>query len=139
MNNRLRDPTQQFMNHHCFVLFGNTVKGFLNHMAAEWIHAETQCVPSDSISNSNNLLGSSVFEATLDQKVPKPIDHKGIGLVHYGFDNLVLLFSGAHFEFLLEENGGLLVITAYDLVHNVFPVAGDIFVEESAIVKRLER
>jgi hypothetical protein len=38
VNHRLRDAAEQLINHDCLVVLWDRVKGFLDHMAAEWVH-----------------------------------------------------------------------------------------------------
>lgn len=79
-----------------------------------------------------------MLETALDQEVPEPVHHKRISLTHYRFDYLVLLLSSANLELLLEKDRGLLVVSAYNLVDDVFPITRDIFVQETAIVQWLK-
>jgi hypothetical protein len=108
-------------------------------MASEWIEAEGESVTMNSIGNCYDLLRSAVFEAALDQKIAKAIDHKRICLVDNGFDNFELLLGCADFQLLLQKDGSLLVIVTDDFVHNIFPIAGRSFVKKTAIVHWLER
>lgn len=75
-----------------------------------------------------------MLEAALDKEIAKAINHKRIGLGDDGFDNLILLLRSSHLEFLLKEDGRLLVIVADNLVDNVLPVAVDVAIEETAVV-----
>lgn len=45
-----------------------------------------------------------------------------------GFNNSEFPFRGSHFELLLEEDTGLLIIVADDFVHDVLPIARHRFV-----------
>lgn len=76
-----------------------------------------------------------MLKATLNQEVSKTVDHERIGLVCDSLNNVIFLFGGAHLELLLKKNRGLLVVVADDFVHYIFPVARDIFIKESTIIK----
>lgn len=80
-----------------------------------------------------------MFEAALYQEVAKAIDHEWICLVDNGFDYFELLLSGADFQLLLQEYGGLLVVAAHNFVYNVLPVARHSFVKQTTIVQWFER
>lgn len=67
-----------------------------------------------------------MLEATLHKKIAKAIDHQGIRLSNDRFDNLVLLLRGSDFQLLLQEDGGLLVVVADNLVNDILPVAAHI-------------
>lgn len=118
------NAAKQFPNHISFMAFWNRVKGFLYDMAAEWVHAEGDDIAVYSISNSNDLVGRAMLETSLNEKVTEAVDHQRVCLVDNGFDDLELLLSCANLEFLLKEDGGLLIVVADDLVDNVFPVTG---------------
>ena len=137
MNDRLRNTTQKLMHHDSFVVLGHSIKGLLNDMASERIHAETQSIATDGISNSDDLLWGSMLEATLHQEVAEAVDHQRIGLGNNSFDYLILLLDGANFELLLQEDRGLLVIVANDLVDYVLPVAGDASIKQTTVVQGL--
>lgn len=122
------------MDHDGFVLLGNGVERFLDHMASKGIHTQAQSVPANGIGDCHDLFWRAVLEAALDQEVPKTVDHQRVGLRNDGFDDLILLLHCTHFEFLLKEDRGLLVIVAYNLVYNVFPIARDAPVEESPVI-----
>lgn len=92
------------MDHNTLMLLGHTVKCLLDHMAAKWVHTEAQCIPLYRVSNRNNLLGGSVLKAALNQEIAETVDHEGVSLMCNGLDNVVFLFSGPNFEFLLQEN-----------------------------------
>lgn len=106
-------------------------------MAAKWVHGEIQGVTADGFGNFDDLLGSSVLEAALNEEVSESVDHQGVGLSHDCLDNLVFLLRGPHLELLLQEDGSLLVIVANNLVNNVLPVAIDIAVKKTSIVEWL--
>lgn len=78
-----------------------------------------------------------MLEAALDQEVSEAIDHERVSLSNNGLDNLVFLLRSSDLEFLLEENGGLLVVVADNLVNNVLPIAIDVTVEETTIIEGL--
>lgn len=105
-------------------------------MAAECIHGKVQSVTSNGFCNLNNLVGCSMLKASLNQKVSKAVDHQGIGLRNNCFDNIVLLLCGANLELLLEEDRCLLIIVAYNLVDNIFPVTIDSSIKETTVVER---
>lgn len=78
-----------------------------------------------------------MLEATLNQEVSEAIDHQWIGLSDDRLNNVILLLGCTNLELLLQEDGGLLIIVANDLVDNVLPVAIDGAVKKTAIVERL--
>ena len=80
-----------------------------------------------------------MLEATLHEEISEAVDHQRISLGNNSFNDLVLLLRCANFELLLQEDGGLLVIVANDLVDDIFPVAGHATIEEATIVERLHR
>lgn len=89
------------MDHNGFIILRDRVKSLLDDMTAKGIHGEVQCITADGICNLDYLLRSSMFEATLNQKVTKSIDHERIGLGNNGLDNVILLFCSTNLEFLL--------------------------------------
>lgn len=121
----VRNAAKKLADHISLVIFRDGIKSLLNDMAAEGIHAEGNDIAMNGISNGNDLLRSAVLEAALDEKVAKAVDHERIGLVDDGLDNLELLLGGADFQLLLQKDRGLLVVVAYNLVDNVFPVTRD--------------
>lgn len=129
VNNRLRDPSQQLVDHDRLVVLRDGVKRLLHHMAAKRIHREVEGIAADGLRNFDDLLRCAVLEAALDQKVTKAVNHQRIGLGHNGFDDVILLLGSPNLEFLLQEDGSLLVIVANNLVNNVLPVAADVAVE----------
>ena len=137
MNNSLRNATKKLMNHDSLVVFRNRIKCLLNDMATESIHGEVQSVASNGFSNLDDLFRSSMLEATLNQEVSEAIDHQWIGLSDDRLNNVILLLGCTNLELLLQEDGGLLIIVANDLVDNVLPVAIDGAVKKTAIVERL--
>src|SRR3954470_6686977 len=66
MNDGLRNAAEQFTNHVCLVLLRHGIKGLLDHVASECIHAEGENVTTSGIGNCHDLLRSAVFEAALD-------------------------------------------------------------------------
>ena len=128
VNDCFRDPAQKFMHHDCFVFLRHAVKGLLDYMAAERIHAEAQSVTLNSIRNCDDLLRSSVFETTLDKEVSESIHHERVSLLDDGFDDVEFLLCCADFELLLQEYRGLLVIVANNLVDYVFPITRNILI-----------
>lgn len=139
MDDSLGDPTEQLVHHDGLVLLWHRIEGLLDDMAAKRIHREVECVATDRFSNLDDLLRSSVLEASLDQEITKPVDHERVGLGHDCLDNVVLLLGGADLQLLLQEDGGLLVVVADNFVDDVLPVACNIAIEEPAIVERLRR
>jgi hypothetical protein len=125
------------VNHDGLVILRNGIKCLLDDVTAESIHGEVQGITSNGFSNLDDLFRSSVFEATLNQKVSESVDHQWIGLSNDGFNNVKLLLGSTDLELLLQEDGGLLVIVANDLINNVLPVAVDCAVKEAAIVEWL--
>ena len=139
VNDCLRDTTKKLVHHDCFVFLRHRVEGLLDNVAAESIHAEIECVPADSLSNSNNLLRRTMLEAALDQEVTKAVDHKWVCLIDDSVHDLELLVYRTDLELLLQEDGCLLVVVADDLVHDILPVARHVTIEETAIVQWLSR
>jgi hypothetical protein len=136
MNDSLRDTTKKLMNHDSLVVFGNRVKCLLDDVAAESIHGEVQGVASDSLSNLDDLFRSAMLKAALNQEVSESVDHQWICLSDDGFNNVILLLSGADLELLLKEDRCLLIIVANNLVNNVLPVAVDSAIKKAAVVER---
>ena len=137
MDDRLRNATKKLMNHDSLVVLRNGIKSLLNNVASESIHREVQRVTSDRLSNLDDLLWSSVLEATLDQEVAEAVDHQGVGLSDNRLNDVILLLSCPNLELLLQEDGSLLIIVADDLVDNILPVAVDSAVKETAVVEWL--
>lgn len=137
VNDSLRYAAQKLMDHHGLVVLGNRVKGFLDNMAAKGIHRQAEGVSTNGLSNLDDLLGSSVLEATLNQEVSEAVDHQRMGLKDNGIHNLILLVGRTDLKLLLEKDGGLLIVVANNLVNNVLPVAVDIAIEQAAIVQGL--
>lgn len=108
-------------------------------MAAKRIHRQAEGVSTNGLSNLDDLLGSSVLEATLNQKVSEAVDHQRMGLKDNGIHNLILLVGRTDLKLLLEKDGGLLIVVANNLVNNVLPVAVDIAIEQAAVVQGLCR
>jgi hypothetical protein len=80
-----------------------------------------------------------VLKTALDKEISKAIDHEWIGLVNNCLDNIMFLFGCADFQLLLQENRGLLIVTADYFVYNIFPITRHILVKEPSIVERLKR
>jgi hypothetical protein len=137
MNDCLWNSSQQFGNHDSLEVFRHRVKGFLNNMATKRIHREIQGVAPNSFGDVDNLVRCAMLEASLYQEVAKPIDHQGVGLCYDSIHDLKLLFRGSDLKLLLQEDRGLLIVVADDLVDNVLPVAVDIAIQETAIVQWL--
>lgn len=138
MYHSLGDPAEKLMHHGGLMLLWNTVKRLLDDVASERVHAQAQCAAFDCIGNGDNLLSRSMLEAALNEEIPKPIHHERIGLAGNRFDDLVFLFRCANLELLLQENGCLLVVTADNFVHNIFPITRNILVKKASVVERLE-
>lgn len=139
VDDRFRDSTQKLVHHDSFVLLRHTIEGFLDHMAPKRIHTQSERVPSDRIGDGDNLFGSSMLKAALNQEVTETIDHERVRLLHNCLDNIVFLLCGTDLEFLLEKDGSLLVIVAHNFVHNVFPIARYVLIEKTSIVEWLKR
>ncbi len=135
----LRDATKQLVHHDRLVLLRDGVEGLLDDMTPESIHAEVECVSANGLRNCNDLLCRAMLEAALDEEVAEAIDHERIRLVDNSADDLELLLRSGDLELLLQEDGGLLVVAADDLVDNVLPVAAHVTVEKAAVVERLHR
>lgn len=128
VDNRLRDAAKKLVDHDGLVLLRDTVKGLLNDVAAEWIHAQVKSVAANGAGNGDDLLRSAVLKAALDEEVAEAVDHESIGLFDDGLDDIILLLLGADLELLLQEDGSLLVVAVNDLVDNVLPVAAHVAV-----------
>ena len=122
VNDSVWDAPKQFPNHVSFVILRNGIEGLLDDVAAKWIHAQSDDVAVNGVSNSNDLLWCSMLEASLDEEVSETVDHEWVCLVDDGLDNLILLLCGADLELLLEEDRSLLVVVADDLIDNVLPI-----------------
>jgi hypothetical protein len=125
VNDSVRNASKQFPNHISLVVLWNRVEGLLDDVATERIHAESDDVAVNGISNGDDLLRSAVLEAALNQEVAEAVDHERVCLVDDGVDNVIFLVGSADFEFLLQEDGGLLVVAADDLIDNVLPITRD--------------
>ena len=137
VDDRLRDATQQLMDHDGLVLLGHTVESLLDNMASESIHAEVQGVATDRLGDGHNLLRRAMLEAALHQEVAETVDHERVSLLDDGLDDFELLLRSADLELLLEEDGSLLIIAADNLVDYVTPITTHVTVEEATIVERL--
>jgi hypothetical protein len=139
MDDSLRDATEQLVDHSRLVLFGNTVESLLDDMATKSIHAQSKSVATYSLSDSDDLIVSTMLEAALHEEIAEAIDHQSISLGDDCLDDLVLLLGCAYLELLLKEDGRLLVVVADDLVYDVLPVAAHVAVQQATIVHRLDR
>jgi hypothetical protein len=74
VNHSLRNAAEKFMNHNGFIIFGYRVKCLLDNMTAKGIHGKAECVTTNGFSNLNDLLGSAMLEATLDEEIPEAIN-----------------------------------------------------------------
>ena len=63
------------MNHDGLVLLGHAVKGLLDDVASESVHAQVQSVATDSLRNQHHLLRRAVLEAALDKEIAEAINH----------------------------------------------------------------
>lgn len=138
MYDRVWNTAKELTNHVCLVVLRDRVKGFLNDVAAKWIHAQRDDIAMNSVSNGDNLVRRAMLEASLNKEVAKTIDHERVCLIDDGLHNLELLFSRADLELLLEEDGSLLIVVAHNLVDDVFPVTRDRLVKESTIIHWLQ-
>jgi hypothetical protein len=138
VDHSIRNATEQLADHVSFVVLWNRVESLLNNMTAECIHAEGQDVAMYGISDGDDLLRCAMLKATLNEEVAEAVYHKRICLINDGGDNLELLLRSSSLQFLLQENGGLLIVAADNLVHNVLPIAGDSLVKEATVVHGLE-
>ena len=137
MDYRLGNPAQKLVYHNCLIFFGNRIECLLHNMTTKSVHAQVQRITANGVRDGNDLFWSSMLEAALDEEVAKAVDHEWICLGDNGLHNLILLFDCANFKLLLQEDGSLLVVVAYDLVDNVFPVARHIAVKKAAVIQRL--
>ncbi len=139
MNDRIWNAAKKFSDHVSFVILWDRVESLLNDVAAERVHAERQYIAVNGVGDRDNLLGSAMLEAALDKEVAEAVDHQGVCLVDNGLNDLKLLLRSTDLELLLKEDGGLLIVVADYLVHDVLPVAGHSLVKKTAVVHRLER
>lgn len=123
------------MHHDSLLILRDTIERLLDDVASKRIHAQVEGVASDRTRDGDNLIGCSMLEATLDEEVSKAIYHQGVCLADNCLDDIKLLVGCAHFQLLLQENGCLLIVVAYNLVHDVFPIAGDILVEKASVIE----
>lgn len=138
MNDSIRNASKQLSNHIGFVVLRHGVKGLLDDMTPERIHAQGNDIAMNGVRNGHDLVGSAMLEASLDEEIAETIDHKWICLVDDRLYNLVLLLCGTNLQLLLQEDRSLLVVVADDLIDDVLPVTGDSLVQETTIVHRLE-
>lgn len=123
MNHSVGNPAKKFADHGGLVILWHRIECLLYNVTTERVHAESNHIAVDCVRNSNDLVRSTMFEASLDKKVTETIDHQRVCLRHDRLDDLELLLSCADLELLLEEDACLLVIVTDDLVDNVLPVA----------------
>jgi len=135
----LRNASKKFVHHDGFVVLRNNVKGLLNDVTAERIHAQSKSVAANGVGNGNDLIRRAVFEAALHKKVAEAVDHERICLSDDGIDHVELLLGRRHLELLLQEDGSLLIIALNNLVDNKLPVAIHVTVKKTTIVERLHR
>jgi len=138
MDDCLRNTSKKFVDHDSFVVLRNDVKGLLDNMTAERIHAQSKSVAADRIGNGDDLIRCTVLEASLNEEVPKAVDHERVCLSDDSINNVTLLLGGGDFELLLQENGGLLIVALHNLVDNELPVTVHVTVKEATVVERLD-
>lgn len=138
VNHRFWDSAEEFVYHDSLLILRDTIKRLLDDVASKRVHAQVEGVTSDRTRDGNDLIGCSMLEATLDEEVSKAIYHQRVCLADDCLDDIKLLVGCADFQLLLQENGCLLIVVAYNLVHDVFPIAGDIFVEKASIIERFK-
>lgn len=100
----VRNSSEQLTNHVGFVALWNGIKCLLDDMTTERIHAQGYDIAMDGVSDSNDLIGRAMLEASLDEEVAKTIDHERVGLVNDGFDDFKLLFGSSNLQLLLQED-----------------------------------
>lgn len=127
------------MYHGGLVLLWDTVKCLLNDMTAEGVHTESKGVSTYGLSDGDDLSRRAMLKAALHKEITETVDHEWVSLGDDGFNNLVLLLGRADLEFLLQEDGGLLIVVAYDLIDNVLPVTTHVAIEETPVIHRLDR
>lgn len=104
MDDCLRDSPEELADHSCFEFLRDTIESFLNDMTSEGIHAQSNSVAPDGISNPLNLLLRSVLKASLNEEVSESINHELVRLCHNSVNNRVLLISGTNLKLLLQED-----------------------------------
>lgn len=104
MNYRFRYPAEELVNHNSFMFLWDTVKGLLDNVTPKGVHAQIEGIASYRIGNCNHLLGSAMFETTLNKKVAKSVYHEWVSLTDDGLDDVVLLLCRPNLEFLLQED-----------------------------------
>lgn len=90
-------------------------------MTTKHIRRQSDDIPEKGLDNTPDLVLCAVLETALDEKVAKPVDHEGMALTDDGVDDLVFLDGCSELEFLLEEEGGLLVALTHNLFNDVLP------------------
>lgn len=93
VDDSIRDASEQLADHVGFVVFRDRVKGLLDNVTAECIHAEGKHVSMNGVGNRDDLLRCAMFEAALNEEVAEAVDHERICLVNDGADDLELLLS----------------------------------------------
>lgn len=81
MNDGFWNSAKEFMNHHSFILFRDTIKGLLNDMTSKRIHAQIQGIAANSICNGNNLFRGTMLKTPLHKKITEAIHHERISLI----------------------------------------------------------
>lgn len=137
MNDCLRDAAKQLVNHDSSKVLRNTIESLLDDMTTKRVHAQSESVPTNCISNAYNLIRGSMFEAALNQKVTKAIDHQWICLLGDSIDDFVFLIDRPCLQLLLEKDRRLLVVATDNLVNDVLPVTRDILLQKATIVQWL--
>ena len=136
MNDGLRNAAKELMDHDGLIVLWHGIECLLDDMTAKGVHGEVQSVSSNGLCNLDHLFRCAVLKASLNEEVSKSVDHQGICLCDNGLDDFVFLLGGADFQFLLQEDRSLLIVVADNFVDNVFPIAIDISVQQTAIVER---
>ena len=87
-------------------------------MTTKHVHRKIDDISPDGSRDSIDLILCAVFETSLHEKVAESVDHEGVTLTDDGVDDFVFLGGGCEFEFLLEEEGGLLVALDNDFFND---------------------
>jgi len=69
----------------------------LNNVTTESIHRKSQGITTDRLSDLDDLISSTMLEATLHKEVAKAIDHQWIGLSYNSLNDLKFLITSANF------------------------------------------
>lgn len=93
VDNGLWDTTKEFVDHDCFVVLWDDIERLLDDVTAESIHTELKSLAANSIGNGDDLFRCTVLEATLDEEVPKTVNHERVRFSNDGLDKLELLLG----------------------------------------------